>query len=371
MTDRETGRTAAIKGGRMYEDFKYSMDKQAQGSGPAIKQGPGRPCRTAANFREEMEMNLRIGAKSPVYSTRHTSKTAEHSSKTSFARMMADEKESINDGSAADCKIPGTPPEKADPVIRDTVTISRNLLEAEAVLAGPDPLSTDYTEPVKKTPLTERLEALRQKIEGMDFTGKSDEEICKSIVDAYEDEFGFIGVLAYTDRETYNEIRQAEIRTISGIASGYSDDLYYRAMGYDKMTDAEKIAAIKERVGGSSYYHQYATLAEFQRAKVITYNQCMTIFRALSRSAKMEYCAQHGLNYLRWSYPSEFGDDCSEEVMKLREQSFMAWAAKTDVTWLEIFESVHEYPALWEWERNNFFKEVEEVAKLLAGSDNG
>lgn len=324
-------------------------------------------------------MDFRIGAKSPVYYARQTSKVADRALKADFARMMAEEKESINDISAVDCKIPGTPTGKADFVMQDTVVISENLLEAEAEPARPAPLSSDDTVVVEKSPLTGRLESVHKKIEDMDFTGKSAEEVYKTIVDVYEDEFGFIGYLFHTDEESYYEVkedREMEIlMAMEDIAQKpdyktlQSREFYRRAMGYDKMTDEEKIAAIKERVGGSSYCHRYAELAELERAGVITSEQSVNISSSLYRQSKIEYCEANGLDYMRFVYPWDFGENVSEKDMSLRAGNLTAWASKAGVTWLEVFEGVRDNPALHGWEKSAVLKKLDETIGLLSGSD--
>lgn len=267
-------------------------------------------------------MDFRIGANGPVYGGRQTLRAGNRELKTSFAKMVAE------------AKAAG----------RDTVEISGN-------------------------PLAKRLDSVHQKLGEMDFTGKSSEEVYKAVVDAYDDEFGFLGNLAYSDYDTYVEI-QADKRNIfqekvPGYERGKENELHYRAMGYDTMSKAEKIAAIKNRVGGSSYIHKYAMLDELEKANVITSHQGFTMFQSLHRKSKLEYCEAHGLDYMRFEYPSEYGDDYSERAMKLREKSLAAWSAKTDVTWLEIIESVKDYPAMHDWEKDAFFKEMAGVTELL------
>ena len=88
-------------------------------------------------------MDFRIGAKSPVYSARQTSKVADKQLKQSFAMKMAEVR----------------PPKQ------DTVEISGS-------------------------PLAERLENVHQKIGEMDFIGKTSEEVYRSVLDAYDEEFG-------------------------------------------------------------------------------------------------------------------------------------------------------------------------------------
>ena len=72
------------------------------------------------------------------------------------------------------------------------------------------------------------------------------------------------------------------------------------------------------------------------------------------------------MDYIQWS----MGKDISEKGMMLREKSLMAWAAKTDVTWLAVFESIQENPALRDEEKNELIKELEGTSELLMRSDN-
>ena len=127
------------------------------------------------------------------------------------------------------------------------------------------------------------------------------------------------------------------------------------------MTKSEKIAAINERVGGNGYVQKYVMLAELTRAGVITSHQNSTIAYSLYKKSEKEYCAAHGLNYIQWS----MGKDVSGESMEQREKSFMAWAAKTDVTWLAVFESIQENPALRDEEKNELIKELEGTSELF------
>ena len=53
----------------------------------------------------------------------------------------------------------------------------------------------------------------------------------------------------------------------------------------------------------------------------------------------------------------------------LREKSLMAWAAKTDVTWFAVFESIYENPALRDETKDVLIKELEGTSELLIGSD--
>lgn len=268
-------------------------------------------------------MDLRIGAKSPVYGARQASRVTNKELKQSFAQKMAETK----------------------PVNQDTVEISVNLL-------------------------TQRLENVHQKIGEMDFTGKNSEEVYRSIVDAYEEEFGFIGNLHYSNEDTYNEVYADRQQMIEKTVPNYQEvknGLHYRAMGYGKMTKEEKIAAIRERVGGDSYVHKYAMLGEMERAGVITSHQSSTIAYSLYRKSEKEYCAAHGLDYIQWDMHREEGS--SGKHADSWVQKVMTWASTVDVTWLEVFDSVRENEALWDEEKDVLMKELERTSELLIGSD--
>lgn len=92
---------------------------------------------------------------------------------------------------------------------------------------------------ITQKPLEQRLESVHQKIAEMDFAGKSNEEIYKSINDAYETEFGYLGIMFYTNRDTCTEIREDAKQIFEDKISGYIEldekALYYRAMGYDQI----------------------------------------------------------------------------------------------------------------------------------------
>ncbi|MCI8868743.1 MAG: hypothetical protein HFE61_11610 [Anaerotignum sp.] len=267
-------------------------------------------------------MDFRIGAKSPVYGARQTAKVTDKQLKQSFAMKMAEVR----------------------PPRQDTMEISGN-------------------------PLAQRLENVHQKINEMDFTGKSSEEVYKSIIDAYDEEFGFVGNMGYSDYDSYLEIESDRRNIFKEKVPGYElrkeSELHYRAMGYDKMTKAEKIEAISKRVGGNSYIHKYGMLDELARAEVLTWSQKSDIHWSLHRKLEEEYCATHGMDYIQWS----MGKDISEKGMMLREKSLMAWAAKTDVTWFAVFESIYENPALRDETKDVLIKELEGTSELLIGSD--
>ena len=273
-------------------------------------------------------MDFRIGAKSPVYGARQTSKVADKQLKQSFAMKMAEVR----------------------PPRQDIVEISGN-------------------------PLAQRLENVHQQINGMDFTGKTSEEVYKFIVDVYDQEFGFVGNLHYSDLEAYNRIYPDRQQMIENTVPNYQQvkkELHYRAMGYDKMTNQEKIAEIKKRVGGNTIIDKFSIINELARAKVITSDQQSTLYNSLYRKAEMEYCAEKGFDYLTWScHPEKYygnsSEDCSFDQW---QKSLMAWATKKEVTWLEVIESIQDYPAIRDQEKDVFMKEFEETSELLKRSDN-
>ena len=221
---------------------------------------------------------------------------------------------------------------------------------------------------ITQKPLEQRLESVHQKIAEMDFTGKSNEEIYKSINDAYETEFGYLGIMFYTDRDTCTEIREDAQSLFAENISNYTNmnktALYYRAMGYDQMTDAEKVAAIKERVGGNTYVHKIAMNNEMGHAGVITRHEQGVIYRSLKHQAEKEYCAKHGLDYIDWLYNAG-----SNEAAEYRQQKLMGWMAETEISWLDVLKSVEDYPAMYDHEKEAFFKALGETAALLKRSD--
>ena len=271
-------------------------------------------------------MDFRIGAKSPVYSARQTSKVADKQLKQSFAMKMAEVR----------------------PPRQDTVEISGN-------------------------PLAQRLENVHQQINGMDLTGKTSEEVYKSILDAYEDEFGFSDLLFYIDEDAYNMVDEDRQKMLESTVPDYQKvrhGLHYRAMGYDKMTDAEKIAAIKERVGGNSYVHKYCEIAELMRADVLTPTQGSEICNALSRKAEKEYCAKIGIDHVTlYQHLEEYYGQPFEKALETWSKGLLDWKANTDITWLEIVESVEKYSTKPDLEKDAFMKEFEETSELLTKSD--
>lgn len=290
-------------------------------------------------------MDIRIGAKSPVYGSRPTSRVTDSSLKTSFAMMMVKER-SISQGSATSSKSPAA---KTDSINQDTVTISGN-------------------------DLTQRLESVHQKIDEMDFTEKNIYKMYKSIYDAYEAEFGFLDMLFYLDEETYNIIYKDREAVFANKIPCYSssDIRFHRyAMGYDKMSKEEIIASIKERVGGNSYVHKICEINELKRAGVLTPAQGHNLYLSLERQAGKEYCAKMGFDYIKWSSdPEQYYANPYGNGIPRWDLHFMAWAAETKTSWLKTIESIHDYEPMWKWERDTFIKEIEEVSKLLIRSDN-
>ena len=221
---------------------------------------------------------------------------------------------------------------------------------------------------ITQKPLEQRLESVHQKIAEMDFTGKSNEEIYKSINDAYEAEFGHLDSIFYVDRETCTKIEADAEQIFEDKISAYmgldKKALYYRAMGYDQMTDAEKINAISERVKGNTYISKQVMLNELARAGVITSGQRHDISKSLSYYAEKEYCKKYGLDYMDWKYNAG-----SNEVAEYRQQKLRGWMAETEISWLDVLKSVEEYPAMYDHEKEAFFKTLGETANLLKRSD--
>ena len=268
-------------------------------------------------------MDIRIGANSYGYPVRASQKS-NSAAKTSFADLMK--------------------AKQADAIgSRDSVTITQK-------------------------PLEQRLESVHQKIAEMDFTGKSNEEIYKSINDTYETEFGYLGIMFYTDRDTCTEIREDAEQMFEDKISNYigldEKALYYRAMGYDKMTDAEKVAAIKERVGGNTYVHKIAMNNEMAKADVISSREQTVIFRSLVYQAEQEYCAKYGLDYIDWKYNAG-----SKENAEYRLQKVMGWMAETEISWLDVLESVKDFPAMEDWQKEDFYEGFSGKASLLLGKE--
>ena len=221
---------------------------------------------------------------------------------------------------------------------------------------------------ITQKPLEQRLESVHQKIAEMDFTGKSDAETYRAIHDAYEEEFGLIGILCYTNKEVYDKVHEDRHLTLKE-KFPYRDvlstgELYYQAMGYDNMTDSEKIEAIKERVGGNTYIHKMAMVGELCRADVMSDHEGNVIAASLRYHAEKEYCEKHGLDYIDWLYNAG-----SNEVAEYRQQKLMGWMAETEISWLDVLKSVEDYPAMYGHEKEAFFKALGETATLLKRSD--
>lgn len=283
-------------------------------------------------------MDLRIGAKSPVYGTRPTSKVTDRSLKASFAKMMAETK------AAAGAKAAGT---KA--VQQDTVEISGDSLE-------------------------KRLERVHQKIDELDFAGKDVFEEYKSVLEIYEEEFGFSDLLCYIDTDAYDVVYKDKEAALENIIPDYQimkHSLHRVAMGYDQMSKEEAIAAIKERVGGNTYVHKICEINELRRAHLITPTQGSVLFHNLMITAEKEYCAEMGYDYLDWSADSEkYGDNAYVGGKAKLDSNFIAWTAKANATWLGIIESIVKNGTMLEWKAKAFMKESEEVFELLKRSDN-
>lgn len=286
-------------------------------------------------------MDIRIGAKSLIYGSRNTSKVTDRALKASFAMMMAKEKKSISQSPAAKM-------EKVDSINQGTATINGN-------------------------DLAQRLENVHKKIDELDFTGKYRYEKYRSIYDVYEAEFGFLDFISYLDEDTFDIVYKDREEMLASVIPGYdSKDLWLHrsAMGYDKMSKEEIIAAIKERVGGNSYVHKYSELGELTRAGLITNVQAVEIFHTMNRKAEKEYCAKIGIDHITlYQHLEEYYGEPFEKALDTWSKNLLDWTANTDITWLEIVESVEKYSTKWEWDKKAFMKEFEEISELLIESD--
>lgn len=284
-------------------------------------------------------MDFRIGAKSPIYSTQYTSKVTDRALKASFARMMAETK-----ASAAGTKAAGT---KA--VQQDTMEISGDALE-------------------------KRLERVHQKIDELDFAGKDVFEEYRSVLEIYEEEFGFSDLLCYIDTDAHDVVYKDKEAALESIIPDYQimkHILHRAAMGYDQMSKEETIAAIKERVGGNTYVHKICEINELQRAHVITAAQGSVMYHNLMINAEKEYCAEMGYDYLDWSArPEKYGDNPYVGGKAKLNSNFIAWTTKADTTWLDIIDGIVKNGTMLEWKAKAFMKESEEVFELLKRSDN-
>ena len=90
----------------------------------------------------------------------------------------------------------------------------------------------------------------------------------------------------------------------------------------------------------------------------------MDIYSSLKYQAEKEYCAQYGLDYMDWKHNAG-----SNEAAEYRQQKLMGWMAETEISWLDVLKSVEEYPAMYDHEKEAFFKALGETAALLKRSD--
>ncbi len=221
---------------------------------------------------------------------------------------------------------------------------------------------------ITQKPLEQRLESVHQKIVEMDFSGKSDPEVYRAIYDAYEAEFGFTDIIFYTNKEIYNKIDEDRYSILKEKFPKRSvwttGNLYYQAMGYDKMSDEEKVAAILKRINGNTYIHKKAILNELDRADVITHHEHMVISSALTFQAEKEYCEKYGIDYMDWKYNAG-----SKEEAEYRHQKLLCWMAETEISWLDTIKTIEDYEPMYAYEREAFLKQIEGTAGLLISSD--
>ncbi len=218
------------------------------------------------------------------------------------------------------------------------------------------------TASISQNPLDKRLENVHKVIEGMDFTGKSASEVYRSILEAYENEFGNLSKLCQADRvHDYknHDIVDGDRRQLlkeklppyhcenpifgDSKCDPYAE-LHYEAMGYDKMTKAERIATIEKRIGGSGYTDRVAMLVEMGRANIISDHEVMDLFKSLTRKMEREYCEAHGLDYLQWQETIERSGN--QNGLSLLYQRMMDWANQQEISWIDIIDSIKENEAL-------------------------
>ena len=117
--------------------------------------------------------------------------------------------------------------------------------------------------------------------------------------------------------------------------------------------------------------HKYCEIAELRRAGVITASQMSEIFNDMARKAEKEYCAKIGIDHITlYQHLEEYYGEPFEKALDTWSKNLLEWTAKTDITWLEIVESVEKYSTKWDWDKKAFMKEFEEISELLKRSDN-
>lgn len=212
--------------------------------------------------------------------------------------------------------------------------------------------------------IDQRIEDIRQKIDNTDFTGKSPEETYKEIILMYEEEFGYydMNFSMYSNEKIHDKLAPAREASLKDKIPNYrcfNKEFYYRAMGYDKMTDKEKMAAIKERIGGETYTEKQSVILEMERAKLIEGIPAQRMIFSINRNAEKEFCRQVGIDY--------YADYCESRTMW--QERFSEWALNIKVGWGDIFAMIEkeEYSPITEAEKQEMFNGLGENIDLLKG----
>ena len=247
--------------------------------------------------------------------------------------------------------------------------------------------ATKDTASISQNPLDKRLENVQKVIEGMDFTGKSAPEVYRNILEAYENEFGNLDKLFYQDEgngyKNYNMIEKDYHLMLKeklppyhceNPVFGNSDpdpyaNLHYEAMGYDKMTKAERIAAIEKRIGGSGYIDRVAMIAEMNRANVLQGREGLDIFQSLTRKMEKEYCKTYGLDYIKWQ--EDVGKFRDQNGNSLLYQRMIDWANQQTISWIDILDSIQENEALRPEQQEEIIKDLQGALELPEKQNNG
>ncbi len=236
------------------------------------------------------------------------------------------------------------------------------------------------TASISQNPLDKRLENVHKVIEGMDFTGKSATEVYRNILEVYENEFGNLDRFYYEHKSLFehnagkiHEHMEAVLQKklppyhCENPVFEYSSadpyaNLHYEAMGYDKMTKAERIAAIEKRIGGSGYTDRLVMLGEMSRANIIPKGQLLDISTSLRRKMEKEYCKAHGLDYLKWQEDVRRSSD--QNGNSLLYQRMMDWANQQKISWIDIIDSIKENEALRPEQQDELVENLEDALGL-------
>lgn len=248
------------------------------------------------------------------------------------------------------------------------VQTSKNKQEKNASFASvlKTAASSQDSVSIKQKTVSQRLDYVHQKIDEMDFTGKSNEEIYKSINDVYEDEFGHINKLYYSNDSIHDQIDDdwSEMlkKNILNFKSLNKTNLRYKAMGYDKMTDAEKMASIKKRIPGNTIADKLAILSEMHMSGLLTDDQCSKLFDNITYNAEKDYCRLHGLDYMEYKYSSK------NEMLTRRT---MEWSGSFSLSWDTIFSNMRQDPRFSDAELDLFFEELNPIIDCIKKSEEG